>query len=66
MDIVEFAEKTYGAKLYEWQKEYLRTLDRLYREKGHINVVLHKDHGKMFTYLKLKELMSNGQTDAIK
>lgn len=68
MDIVEFAEKTYGAELYEWQKEYLRTLDRLYRECEDKKCVLimHKGIGRMFTYFKMKELLSDGQTNAVK
>lgn len=63
MDIVEFAEKTYGAELYEWQKEYLRTLDRLYRERKDEKIVLimHKGVGRMFAYFKMKELFYDGQ-----
>ena len=67
MDIVEFAESIYGAKLYEWQKEYLRTLDRLYKqsENGTVDirfVMMPRSVGRMFTYFKLKELIPNGQT----
>ena len=29
MDIADFAEKMFNVKLLEWQKEYIRTLDRL-------------------------------------
>ena len=70
MDIVEFAEKTYGAELFEWQKDYLRTLDRLYREcedgkREKCVLVMHKGVGRMFTYFKMKELFSDGQTNAI-
>lgn len=67
MDIVEFAESFYGAKLYEWQKEYLRTLDRLYvqAQDGEVDirfVMVPRRTGKMFTYFKLKELIPNGKT----
>ena len=70
MDIVEFAESAYGAKLYEWQKEYLRTLDRLYREcedrkRDRCVVVMHQGVGRMFTYFKLKEMLSDGQKTII-
>ena len=60
MDIVEFAEQTYEVKLYEWQKEYLRTLDTLYKQGGDIHVVMNKGVGRMFTYFKLKELFEDG------
>lgn len=67
MDIVEFAEKTYDAKLPEWQKEYLRTLDRLYRESKDDKVVLvmPKGVGRMFTYFKMKELFPDGPTNVV-
>ena len=61
MDVVEFVEQTYGAELYEWQKEYLRTLDRL-RHQGYIRIVMNKGIGRMFTYFKMKELFPNGTT----
>lgn len=60
MDIVEFAEKEYGAKLPEWQKEYLRTLDRVYRDGDVRIVVLPRPVGRMYTYFKVKELIQNG------
>lgn len=68
MDIVEFAEKTYGVELYEWQKEYLRTLDRIYRERKDEKIVLvmPKGVGRMFTYFKTKELLSDDQTNVVK
>lgn len=67
MDIVEFAESIYGAKLYEWQKEYLRTLDKLYKDTGNRNVdirlvMVPRSVGRMFTYYKLKELIPDGKT----
>ena len=67
MDIVEFAEKTYGIELPEWQKEYLRTIDRLYRERTDEKIVLvmPKGVGRMYTYFKMKELFTDGQTTII-
>ena len=62
MDIVEFAEKIYGANLYEWQKEYLRTLDQMCK-KGEVRiVVLPRPIGRMYTYFRFKELIQNGET----
>lgn len=63
MDVVMFAEKFYGVELKEWQKTYLRTLDRLYTEGDVRVVVVPKGVGRMFTYFKLKELISNGSTN---
>lgn len=70
MDIVEFAEKTYGVELYEWQKEYLRTLEQLYQEckdgkREKCVLVMQKDVGRMFTYFKMKELFPDGQTTLV-
>jgi hypothetical protein len=62
MDVVEFAEKFYGVILKDWQKTYLRTLDRLYTEGDVRVVVVPKGVGRMFTYFKLKELTQNGKT----
>ena len=59
MDIVEYAEKVYGAKLFEWQKEYLRTLDKAYKDGVRI-VVLPRSVGRMYTYFKANELIQNG------
>lgn len=58
MDIVEFAEQICGAKLYEWQKEYLRILEKLPR--GTKIVVGPK--GRVYTYMDQKELIPNGKT----
>lgn len=60
MDIVEFVENEYGANLVEWQKEYLRTLDKGYRDRNIRIAVLPRGVGRMFTYFKLKELIQNG------
>jgi hypothetical protein len=60
MDIVEYAEYVCGAKLYEWQKEHLRTLERL-RHRGDIRIVMNR-RGHLFVYMNPKELMPNGTT----
>lgn len=58
MDIVEFAEKFYGAKLPEWQKTHLRKVYEL--SKNHdIKVVMRKRQAYM--YLIPKELTQNDQ-----
>jgi hypothetical protein len=62
MDIVEFAEKYYGVTLFEWQKEYLRTLDGLYKQGDVRIVMIPRGVGRMFTYFKLKELIPDGKT----
>lgn len=62
MDIVEFAEREYGVKLFEWQKEYLRTLDRMCKD-GHARVVVTRGIGRMYTYFRLKELIPDGKTN---
>jgi hypothetical protein len=59
MDIVEFAENYYGAKLPEWQKDYLRTLDDMCKD-GNVRIVMPKDHGRFYTYFKFKELFPDG------
>lgn len=66
MDIVEFAEKFYDVELIDWQKTYLRTLDRLYADRSVRIVVVPRGVGRMFTYFKMKELTPNGKTTAYK
>lgn len=65
MDIVEFAEQTCGAKLYEWQKACLREMYKLC-SKGKV-YILPSRYGTRICIDETtrKELMSNGQTDAI-
>ena len=59
MDIVEFAEKFYGASIPDWQRAHLRRVYEL--SKNHdIRVVMRK--GQAYTYLIPKELTQNGQT----
>jgi hypothetical protein len=60
MDIVEFAEKFMDVELYEWQKEYLRTLDKVYKDRDVRIVVLPRSVGRMYTYFKVNELIQNG------
>lgn len=63
MDIVEFVEHEYGIQLFDWQKHYLRTLDREYN-RGEVRIVVtSRGIGRMFTYFKLKELILNGATN---
>lgn len=64
MDIVEFAEKICGAKLYDWQKSYMRFLHDLTREYD-VKFVMGKS-GQVFTYIKQKGLNPNESTNACK
>lgn len=64
MDIVEFAEKICGAKMYKWQKTYMRFLHDL-SSKYHVRIVMGKN-GQVFTYIKPKESISDGKTNACK
>lgn len=59
MDIIEFAEKFYGATLPDWQKTHLRKVYEL-SKNHHIRVVMRK--GQAYMYLTPKELTQNGQT----
>lgn len=59
MDIVEFAEKFYGATLPDWQKAHLRKLYELSKNYD-IKVVMRK--GQAYMYLNPKEMTQNGQT----
>ena len=64
MDIVEYAEHVCGAKLYDWQKVYLRELELL-RHQGDIRIVMNR-RGRLFVYINPKELLQDGQTTTIK
>ena len=66
MDIVEFAEKTYGAELHEWQKTCLREMYKLC-SKGKVYILPSK-YGTRICVDKTarKELIHNGQANAIK
>lgn len=62
MDIVEFAEKFYGMKFYDCQKQMLRELEKLGPEVN-IRVVTGRfKHPYIYpTQAILKELIQNGQ-----
>lgn len=63
MDIVEIAEKFYDVKLADWQKEHIRTLDKL-DLKSDIRIVMPRHNGRdeaVYFYLNAKELILNGQ-----
>ena len=66
MDIVEFAEQTCGAKLYEWQKVCLREMYKLC-SKGKV-YILPSRYGTRICIDETtrEELMLNGETDAVK
>ena len=66
MDIVEFAEQTYGVELFEYQKICLRKMYELC-SKGKVYIL----PGKYGTHICIdetarKELTQNGQTNAVK
>ena len=64
MDITDLAEKFLDIKLADWQKEHIRTLDRL-GKNAEIRICMPKDHGRseaVYIYLNAKELILNGQT----
>ena len=61
MDIAEYAEKIMNVELPEWQKEHLRTLDKL-RSDGNIHVVM-RSRKQVYIYLDQqvqKELAYHG------
>lgn len=63
MDIVEFAEKFLGAKMCDWQKDHLRTLDSM-KLRGNIRVVMRLPN-EFYIYMdrnSKKELIQHGQT----
>lgn len=62
MDVVDFVENICEIKLKDWQKHHLRFLYGLSR-KGDVKIVMGRD-GQIFTYVKQKELIQNGSTNA--
>jgi hypothetical protein len=65
MDIAEIAEKMYGIKLSDWQKEHIRTLDK-FGKKADIRIVMPRHNGRdeaVYFYLNTKELILNGKTN---
>ena len=65
MDIVEFAEKTYGVELYEWQKICLREMYKLC-SKGKV-YILPSRYGTRICIDETarKELIWSGATNVI-
>ena len=62
MDVVEFAENFYGAKLPEWQKNHIRTLYETGTDaKIYICMPKHAGRRQALIHINnLKELISNG------
>ena len=63
MDIVEIAEKFYGVQLADWQKEHIRTLDKMGKQTD-IRIVMPRHNGRdqaVYFYLNTKELILNEQ-----
>lgn len=56
MDIAEYAEKLMNVELPEWQKEHLRTLDKL-RFDGDIHVIM---RSRKQVYIYLDQLTRKG------
>ena len=62
MDIAEFVERFMDTRLPEWQKEHIRMLYEVSRDK---DIYLSMNRSGVYTYLKkntLRELTQNGQT----
>lgn len=66
MDIAEFLERFADTKLPEWQKEHIRMLYEVSRDKPiYISMNCHNGRNEFYTYLKpniLKELTQDGAT----
>lgn len=66
MDIVEFLERFADTKLPEWQKEHIRTLYEISKDRPiYISMNRHLGRNEFYTYLDpniLKELTQNGTT----
>ena len=62
MDIVEFAEKSVGYELPEWQKNYLQVLyEKGKDEKIYIRMLKNHGRSQFYTYFEnAKELVLNG------
>lgn len=62
VDIVEYAEKVIGVRLYDWQKKYLREIEKL-PPQNNIRFVMDRG-GRMYIYTipTKKELIHNGKT----
>ena len=65
MDIVDFAEKFWDVKLADWQKEHIRTLDKL-GKNARIHLTMPRHLGReqaVYIYLNTKELVLDGKTN---
>lgn len=62
MDVVEFAERFYGADLPEWQKNHIRSLYEMGTDaKIHICMPPHAGRTQALIHVNnIKELLSNG------
>ena len=60
MDMVEFVEKFMNIELQEWQKKYIRILEKLPRGAK----IVMAPRGRVYIYVKqpTKELIPDGQT----
>ena len=68
MDIAEFVERFFDIKLRDWQKDHLRTLDKM-RKDADIRIVMsrHAGESQMHIYMNNhKELFANGSSNANK
>ena len=68
MDVVEIAEKFYGAELPEWQKRYIRTLYEM-RTDAKIYICMPPNAGRHQALIHInnvKELFANGTQNVYK
>lgn len=64
MDIVDFLERFADVELLEWQKRYIRSLDKM-RINGSLRFITGR-RGQMYVYMNPKELILNGPTNDCK
>lgn len=64
MDIVEFLERFTDVELFEWQKHYIRLLDKM-RIDGSLRFITGR-RGQMYVYMNPKELILDGTTNDCK
>lgn len=68
MDIVEFAESFMNVRLQEWQKNTIRTLDKMGKD-AKICVAMPRHMGRdqaVYIYMKQKELILNDASNDCK
>ena len=64
-DIVQFIESEFGVRLFDWQKNHIRTLYENYRDTN-IRIVMPRHLGEHQAYIYMnqaKELLTNGKTN---